>query len=516
MPDHGVSRILGKVFKSRFFILSIPLVILVALLFTSMGSGQLSSATVNLNFLSGNTLSVLSETNGSSVNFFAQNFNAYGEPIPGTSLYYNVTQYAQYGVQKEVQSGYAGQTNQSGFLNYTVKGIYSGYYYHISEHYYNHPMGIDSNSSYYINTIDQSFYPYNYEASITPVLSHAHPGKYALHVWSIPDKSYRNVTLFYEKSATFSTYFDNASFFNYANTVPMITLNLTHPVNYVTPIGVSGSPYFYGVGLKSDSGSLMAHTLFSTSSSSLVQSHLLFGYTFGSLQVMLIIWCSILTGVLFTPPSTRSSGFARSFFRDFGFEKSVTGAEKFRQTLIVVGLSSLPIAACFSLVAAYSSNSMYGTVVPFQDIVWYVLGTALTAVVAASVFFMLLSSRRIRYLSDPEDKSLGQRLATGVVTGIFAILTYGYLLLNMTGGTYNSITPALIIALNKLNPFAYLLLVLQYVDSSLNFSTVHSINPSAYGLNLPFMIGLAVLWIALFAIIPYYMLKRRHSGDSHE
>lgn len=509
MSGTGFASTVRKVIFSRFFLVAVTLWVIFSFAATFVSVGEISdSSVVNSYSIPDSQIAALIHLNGSTINFYGQDFNQYGLGIAGTSAYYNLTGGLQVpgSVMRPIGGGYLGKTDHDGFISFNITHVNPDYDYFMNMHFHNSVSGYNSSPSYYISTGFQG--SPDGSVSMTAVRGPPGSGDFSIHVFTTPGKTFSNATVYYQRESYFFVAPLEPAPFNYGNTVPIGIVNVAGSMNIQTHIPLTGAPYFYGVGLNGSSGGILGAYYFSTLPTPMNEAEETAG-SFWGISGVIGMMCAFSSVIFLAfqpePGKAKRSRFIPPFFRDDRKESNQT---VFLKRIGVSLIASIPIVAVTVFFTELAASTGYGVILPATDLLLFAAGMLLTLVMASSYASILagagLISTMPMYASGYKRnllKTLG--LIAPMEAAVFLILFRDY-----SASVIYPVNPASVVVVNFLDPFGYMYLILQKVNSSLLFGQPYMFNSSAYGITYPSLFLTGIAWIILWIAVPFYLFRR--------
>lgn len=505
-----VFRTAKRIIFSRFFLISAVLWIFFTFIITVFSVGVVAdSSTINQFSIPDSQTAGVLQFSGSNLTFYGQNFNAYGNGIPGTSVYYNLSgsQLTSGSELMHITGGYAGKTNNTGFIRLNISGVYANYEYFLYVHYFNSNSGYNLSTSYFVSPATSQQSTSSRSVAVTPVLSDMNNGTFALHIWTLSGTTMSNATVFYERGPSLSTFFSTPSLFDYNKTVTIAKVTLSTPVNLQTDIPLHGQPYFYAVGINSSNGANAGQTLFSTFPTPLEEAHQVSGAVFG-ISFLIIFFISIASVfALSIPDDQKKSRLERIVPYGFPDDGSEERGPLFIHRILTSMCISIPVIAITIFFAYLASVTTFNTSPSIVDFLIYSVAMLMMIVLGTSYASILLGTKIIRpvHKDDKNFRRYVRRIYIFVYL-LFIPLFYGFFT-NYEGIISSNPYPSLTVLGNFISPFSYSYLILQRVNKSLFFWQPYSINPSTYGVTYASVAIMGIIWIAVWVLLPYLLFR---------
>lgn len=505
----NIATTVKGIILSRFFLVSAVVWIIFTFLAAVAAVGVVSdSSTINSYSIPDSQVSAIIQLNNSTITYFGQDFNSYGSGIPATSAYYNLTGGSKVtgSVMQHISSGYAGRTNSTGFLAFNISHVNPGYDFFLSMHYYNSENGINSTQSYFIsgNSHDSAAGG----ISITPVRSYSNRSTFALHVFTTPGIHYSSAEVYFQKEPDFFLANAGPTYFNYGRTVGIGSANISGAVNIQTPIMLQGRPYFYGAGINESGGGLIGSSFFSTLPTPANEAYEASGFVF-SLSSLMGIPCAftaiLLLGTTYTATTRKPWRLIPEVLQD---DTSETRSAVFIKREVAALLASMPFVAITSIMAEIVSVSAYGVMIPAAEVLIISAGMLLTLLMGSSYAAILLGTGSLRDVprgSPGHSRNQWRSLAlmAPLVAGVFIMVFR-----NFQMSPIYVINPVSVVQTTFLDPFGYVLLILQKVTGSLLSGGPYTFAPSDYGISYASIFVAGVAWAILWTVVPYFLFRR--------
>ncbi|QRF76369.1 hypothetical protein Thermo_01891 [Thermoplasmatales archaeon] len=499
-----------KIIFSRFFLVAMIIWILLTFLISVVSVGVISdSSVINSYSVPDSQLSAIIHTNGTAINYYGQNFNEYGVGIAGTKVYYNLSGTSQTagGEMKHITGGYAGVTNSDGFIAFNVSSLNPAYVFSLNIHAFNSAIGYNAFPTYFISQNSSEIT--KDKISITPVRSTIDTGKFALHVFAVPGLRYDNATVFYQKEPYM--YYANLApqYFNYGRTVLLGTVSVSGSMNIQTPFNLNGHPYFYGVGINATTGGTLASTAFITLPTAVDEAHEASGFLWG-ISALIGIMLSFLSVVILMSPTPQLNWIkARKFIpRVLQGIDPKRNASAFATIMGASAIASIPIVSVTVFFSELISHTAYGYTISAGNILALSAGLLITLMMGSSYTSILVSSGIPMWIA-PDSPDYRRKYAKTLLYEfplIAGLLIF--LFMNFTSAPTIGIDPVPVVLVDFIDPFGYVSIILQKLNGSLLFTQPYSFDPSAYGVSYPSIILMGILWIVLWIVLPYFLLKR--------
>lgn len=509
MKRSGVLGTAKRIIMSKFFLISMLLWLLFSFLLTVFAVGSVSSSTINQFSIPDSQISHTFDVSGNAITFYAQNFNSYGDPISGTSAYYNLSGNPLYtGSQvTHITGGYAGKTNATGFVNLSLSDIQIDYGYFLDVHYFNPGTDYNLNALYYISTAPSTQTTNSDGVAITPVKSSSDPGTFALHVWAFPGTTVQNATVFYEKGSSIMDFFSTPNLFNYNKTVTIANASISSAVNIQTGISLQGQPYFYAAGVNYSDGGIAGDTFFSTIPTPLLEAQQVSGFIFG-VSFILIFFVSIsAVSALSIREEYKVTRLEKLIPRGYPDDGTRGRATLFIHRILASLLLSIPVTAITVFFVYLSTITTFNITPGVPEILSYSSGMLISMMLATAYASILLGAGIILSLprGDENYRKYTRRFAIFIYL-LFPPLFFS-LYMNMNGTYSSTYAPTLVVMNNFLDPFSYPYLILQRVNRSLFFGQQYSFNPSDYGITFASTLIMGIVWIAVWIVVPYLLFR---------
>lgn len=511
MASLGILQAARKIMLSKFFLVAVLLWLLAAFLISVAGVGFSSSPDGNPVGVQDSQTSSIFVLLGNDLVFYSQNFNAYGAGIPGTYVYYNLSglQANSGSVASHITGGFAGKTNSTGFIGLNIPGAYANYQYYLDVHYYNPENGFNQSATEFLST---SLIPQSVPQStvaITPVKSSTDSGTYALHMWSMPGTHIENATLFYVKGSSFNGFISQNGTVRYQGSVPLGKMNLDGPVNIQTGIPAVGTPYYYLVGLNYSNGDNAGQTFLQTAASPIVKAQQNSGFIFGTSLLFVFFGTASLIPVFSTTIERRPGRFDKFIPEVFPDNKDMKGESLFLKRICSTLIVSIPFLFITAFFAYLSSTTGVGSSPGYGVLLFYSLSLLMIVMMAAAYVSILIGLGVIvpQTKDSAEYRKFNRRLMISLIPLYFPFL-FGFQLNLYTLGTVFPI-PSIVVLNNFIDPFMYPFLIFQRISGSLLIGRPYPFSPSVYGITTASILIMGAVWIAVWILLPFLVLRRQ-------
>ena len=510
MSGHAVVGNAKKIIFSRFFLVALVIWILLTFMISVVSVGVISdSSYINSYSIPDSQISAIIHTNGTTINYYGQNFNEYGVGISGTHIYYNLSGTSQTngGELKHITGRYAGTTDSSGFITFNISSLNPAYLYYLNLHAFNSATGYNASLTYFIS--QNSSGSTRDAISLTPVRSTKDTGKFALHAFADPGSRYNNATVFFQKEP-YLYYTDLAPhYFDYDQTVRLGEVTVSGEMNIQTPFNISGHPYFYGVGINATTGGTLSSTAFITLPTPVDEANEASGFIWGISALMGIMLSFLAVVLLMNQPPQSNSRKARKFIPHIlqGIDPK-RNASAFSTIIGASVIASIPIALVTVFFSELVSYSAYGYTIPAGSILTLLAGLLITLMMGSAYASILIASGIPMQVApgSPDYKRKYAKALLYMTPLIAGVLIY--IFMNSSFAPTSQIDPVPVVLVNFIDPFGYISIILQKLNGSLLFTRPYSFDPSAYGVSYLSIMLVGILWIVLWVVLPYFLLKR--------
>ncbi len=509
----------GRLLRSRVFIILIIFWIIIALLLVSVP--QPASFYPSLISHSGNVpqyqTSTITELNGTNATVYSQTFNEYGIAEQGWNVTYAISIFNGQN-HTTVHSHYAGITDSCGMVAYNITGIQKNQSYRVSEtvHYRgnewaNHTATILTFATEGTPPSDAA----SEEVSVTPVISDSSPSHFALHIWKIPQNEKENYTILYgvypgNRFVQAVTLMGDENFPH-----RLVNFTMVNQVNIQTNLNYTGEPYYYTIGVSSESVRIAGTTMFGSRVSSHAKMENSVFLMFVGLSIFLILvflYINIYQSNVFRK-AIKSKRIRKFLFgkQDFHYPEEILG--RYGEILLTSVLLSTPFILISALVAYLFSIRIYGISPGAGVLLLYTAASFITVLFTTSLTVMALRSRFWEFIvRNYEKKTMRSRLVIFVpgylVTFFYLSVLTNYGLLSFLSGTHQIIQKVTII-LYSVNPLTYLWLVASYFSRDIPVTGTPTFTPSTLGLDPLTLLLIGLAWVIVILVIPGIIFRKR-------
>lgn len=515
MSGSGVVGTAKRIIFSRFFIVTVIIWILFTFLISVVSVGVISDSSVmNSNSIPDSQLSAIIHTNSTAINYFGQDFNEYGEGIAGTQVYYNLSEaYQNNGsLMKHVTGGYAGPTDSGGFIDFNISSLNPRSIFLLNVHAHNSVLRYNASMTYLISkntsglTLDA--------ISLTPIRSTIDPGKVALHVFTYPGSRYDNATVIYQKEpyvyyTTYAPYY-----FNYGQAVKLGKVTVSGVMNIPTPFNLNGHPYFYGIGINATTGGTLASSAFITLPTPVDEAHEAIGFLWGTSALLGIMLSFSSVAVLFGSTTQSNQSKIRKFIpRVLQGIDSRRNASAFATIMGASAIASIPMVLVTVFFSEFMPYSAYGYTLSAGSILALSAGFLIALMMGSAYASILLTSGITIWIApdSPAYKRNSAKIFLYMLPLFVGVLVLAFLYSSFV--SINRIDLALVVLVNFIDPFGYVPIILQKLNGSLLYTQPYSFDPSSYGVSYLSVILIGILWIVIWFVLPYFILRRSSQGN---
>lgn len=506
---------LKSVLKSRLFIVIISLWLVFTILIGIASQNAYSFAYYYNGQLPNYQNTVITELNGTNLTVYSQTFNQFGQGAGGSFVHYSLILMPNETVQEQqtVSEGFAGATDNTGYVNYNISGILGNNFYFLKESVSIAGTSLIINSTTSINFVgSQSGVPNPFSEktiSVTPVVDQADPSVYSLHIWKPKSVESDEISISYEAYPSL-TAFPNGPLPN-----RLATINITYEENVPTPFLVHGNLYYYWVNINYQSGELAGASLFTPLKTPSIESAHSLNFVFGISAIFIFLEAIVLASLLGTAEKPIVLGKQRKALSVAAeFLSSPKRSEMFKNSVITTTLSFVPMVLITAALGSLFSLLAYRQAPPISDIIAYSLSSMLIGAIGASFTYIGLLTRFRPLFVKNEKGDKRTKWSGRLLWSIVFVWQYYFMILNLNGFIYpliynnsKDLTLNLIVS-NIVNPSSYMWLVGEFISGNLFFVGTYSFVPSAFGLSLLLILVVGAIWFLIAVLLPFLLFRR--------